>query len=90
MRRFNFDEFLWFLVLIVLNIWLIYLSFSGNITIYIEEEMIKYIYITVLLLSIITIFQIKNIFTPKSNFNIKIKLIPILFALFLGVISIIF
>lgn len=50
--------------------------------------MTKYIYITIVMISIIAIFQFKNIFTSKGNSNIKRKLLPILLTLILGVISI--
>lgn len=50
--------------------------------------MIKYIYITIVMISIITIFQFKNVFTCKWSSNIKMKLFPIILTLILGVISI--
>lgn len=87
MKRFNFDELLWFIVLILLNISLSYLVIKGKVNFYVDNDMIKYLYITILIISIITIFQIKNIFTPKGSIKIKIKLAPIILALILGGIS---
>lgn len=71
MRRFNLDEFLWFIVLILLDLSIIYLVFTRKIDFYIGNKMIKYIYITIVMISIITIFQFKNVFTSKGNGNIK-------------------
>ena len=88
MKRFNFDEFLWFIVLILLDISIIYLIFTGKIDFYIGKKMIKYIYITIVMISIITIFQIKNVFTSKGSNNLKKKLLPIVLTLILGIISI--
>ena len=88
MKRFNFDEFLWFIVLILLGISIIYLIFTNKIDFYIGKKMIKYIYISIIMISIIAIFQFKNIFTSKGNSNLKRKLLPILLTLILGVISI--
>ena len=88
MKRFNFDEFLWFIVLILLDISIIYLIFTGKIDFYIGKKMIKYIYITIVMISIITIFQIKNVFTSKGSNNLKKKLLPIVLTVILGVISI--
>ncbi|MCI1577685.1 TIGR03943 family putative permease subunit [Clostridium beijerinckii] len=88
MKRFNFDEFLWFIVLILLDLSVIYLISTGSIGFYIGSNMIKYFYITIVMISIITVFQIKNIFTPKGSMNIKIKLFPIILALIIGFISI--
>lgn len=42
----------------------------------------------IMCISILTIFQIKNIFTTKEAINIKIKVLPIILALILGVISV--
>lgn len=50
--------------------------------------MIKYIYFAIVSLTIVTLFQIQNIFTPKSFINIKIKLLPIILAILLGIISV--
>ena len=88
MKKFNFDEFLWFIVLGLLSISIAYLIFTGRVEFYIGEKMIKYIYITVIMISIIAIFQFKNIFTSKSNINLKTRLIPIILTLMLGIISI--
>ncbi|MDR3594108.1 DUF1980 domain-containing protein [Clostridium sp.] len=88
MKRFNFDEFLWFIVLILLDLFLIYLVFTKKINFYIGKDMIKYIYISIISISVIAIFQIRNICTPKSSINIKIKLLPIILAILLGIISV--
>ena len=88
MKRFNFDEFLWFIVLIILDASIIYLLFTNKIDFYIGDKMIKYIYITIVMISIIIIFQFKNVFTSKGNGNFKKKLLPIVLTVILGIISI--
>ena len=88
MKRFNFDEFLWFIVLILLNLSIIYLVYTRKIEFYIGNKMIKYCYITILMISIIAIFQIRNIFTSTGSSKLKTKLIPIILALVLGIVSI--
>lgn len=88
MRRFNFDEFLCLLVFVLLDMAICYLAFTGKIEFYIGEKMIKYAYITIVMLSIIVFFQFQNIFTFQRNSNLKLKLIPIILAIILGVISI--
>jgi uncharacterized repeat protein (TIGR03943 family) len=50
--------------------------------------MIEYIYIAIGMISLITIFQIKNIFTCNRNSKMKIKLFPIIITLILGIISV--
>ena len=78
MKRFNFDEFLWFIVLILLDLSIIYLMYTGKIDFYIGKSMIKYCYITILMISIIALFQFQNIFTWVGSSKLKIKLIPII------------
>lgn len=88
MKRFNFDELLWFIILILLDISISYLILSNKIDFYVGKKMIKYAYFTVIMISIISVFQLTNIFTCKGSTNLKIKLIPIILALMLGGISI--
>ena len=88
MRRFNLDEFLCFIVFILLDISIFYLAFTGKINFYIGKKMIKYIYITIVMLSIIAFFQSQKIFTLQRNSNLKLKLLPIILTIILGVISI--
>ncbi|MCE5220566.1 MAG: TIGR03943 family protein [Clostridium sp.] len=88
MKRFNFDEFLWLVVLILLDLSIIYLIFTGKMEFYIGKKMIKYSYITIVMISIFIIFQFENVFTIKGNNNIKMKLIPIVLTIILGFISI--
>jgi putative membrane protein len=88
LRRFNFDELLWFIVLILIDLSISYLIFTGKIEFYVGKKMIKYAYITIIMISLISIVQIANVFTTKGSTNIKAKLIPIIIALILGVISI--
>lgn len=87
MKRFNFDEFLWFIVLILLDGFILGLIFTKKINFYIGNNMVKYIYIAIGMISVISIFQIKNIFTCKGSSKLKIKVLPIIIALILGSIS---
>lgn len=88
MRRFNFDEFLCFIIFILLDISIVYLVVTGKINFYIGTKMIKYMYITIIMLSILIFFQFQNILTFKRNSNLKMKLLPIIFTIILGTISI--
>ncbi|MBE6062085.1 MAG: TIGR03943 family protein [Clostridium butyricum] len=88
MRKFNLEEFIWFVVLIFMNMGVIYLIKTDKAEFYIGDKMIKYMYMTVFLLSILSIFQVANVFTPKGNGSLFNKIFPIIFALIIGVISI--
>lgn len=87
LKRFNFDEFLWFIIIILINLSLIYLMVTGKIEFYIGKKMITYVYVTIVMISIIAIFQLSNVFTPKGGNELKTKILPIILALILGAIS---
>ncbi|WP_294376179.1 TIGR03943 family putative permease subunit [uncultured Clostridium sp.] len=88
MRKFNFDEFMWFIILVFSILGLIYLVYTNKIDSYVGQKMVKYIYSAIILLFIIAVFQIKNIFTPKNSLKLKKKYIPIILALIIGCISV--
>lgn len=88
MRRFNLEEFLWLLILIFMDLGIIYLIYTGKTDFYIGDKMAKYMYMSVLLLTILILFQIANVFTPKGDLNIINKLLPIMIAIILGFISV--
>lgn len=67
---------------------LVYLIRTGKISFYMGDKMIKYIYAAIFMISVISIFQVINIFTPKNNINLKVKYIPIILALVIGIISV--
>ena len=88
MKKFNLDEFVWFITLILMAAGLVYLIRTGKISFYMGDKMIKYIYAAIFMISVISIFQVINIFTPKNNINLKVKYIPIILALVIGIISV--
>ncbi|WP_294155809.1 TIGR03943 family protein [uncultured Clostridium sp.] len=88
MKKFNFDEFIWFMTLILMAAGLSYMIQTGKIQFYIGNKMVKYIYFAICMIGIIALFQIKNVFTPKNNLNLKVKYIPILLALVIGAVSV--
>lgn len=88
MKKFNLEEFMWFLVLICMNLGIIYLINSNKVEFYIGNKMIKYMYFSVFLLSILILFQIPNVFTPKGNSSLTNKLLPIILALIISFISV--
>lgn len=88
MKKFNFDEFIWFITLILMAAGLSYMIQTGKIQFYIGNKMIKYIYFAIFMITVITVFQIRNVFTPKNSLNLKVKYIPILLALIIGAVSV--
>ena len=71
LRKFNFDEFLWLIVIILIDLGLIYLIATGKAELYIGKKMIKYIYISIFILGVICILQISNVFTQLPLIILK-------------------
>lgn len=88
MKKFNMDELIWFIVLTLINASIIYLVYTSKISFYIGEKMVKYMYATIIILCILTIFQIKNIFTTKSSLSLTVKILPIILSLIIGYIAV--
>lgn len=88
MKKFNLDELVWFITLVFMAIGLIYLVYTGKIQFYIGDKMIKYIYFAIFIIIFIAIFQIRNVFTPKNNINLKMKYIPVILALLVSIVSV--
>ena len=50
MRKFNVDELIWFIILTLLSVSIIFLIKSGNITNFVGADMIKYFYVSIVIL----------------------------------------
>ena len=86
MKKFNIDELIWFIILILLDLSIIFLIRSGNITNFVSSDMIIYFYLSIIILSVFTVFQFGRIFTIKRRIETTNKFIPLTFTLFIGVI----
>ena len=86
MKKFNIDELIWFIILILLDLSIVFLITSGNITNFVSSDMIIYFYLSIIILSIFTVFQFGRIFTIKRRVETTNKFIPVTFTLCIGVI----
>ena len=86
MKKFNIDELIWFIILILLDLSVIFLIRSGNITNFVSSDMIIYFYLSIIILTIFALFQFSRIFTIKRRIETTNKLIPLTFTLCIGVI----
>lgn len=78
MKKFNIDEFLWFIIQLILIILMIYLKVSGKITYFISGKMMIYFSISLVILIVYTLAQASKIFTVRSRNYITDKFYPIL------------
>lgn len=86
MKKFNIDELIWFIILILLDLSIVFLIRSGNITNFVSSDMIIYFYLSIIILSIFVVFQFSRIFTIKRRVETTNKFIPLTFTLCIGVI----
>ena len=86
MKKFNIDELIWFIILILLDLSIVFLIRSGNITNFVSSDMIIYFYLSIIILSVFTVFQFGRIFTIKRRVETTNKFIPLTFTLCIGVI----
>ena len=84
MKKFNIDELIWFIILILLAAGIIFLIRSEEITNFVSAYMLVYFYISVFILGIFIIFQFNRIFTVSRKIEITNKFIPITFTLIIG------
>lgn len=86
MKKFNVDELIWFIILVLLSLSIVFLIRSDNITNFVSSDMIIYFYISIVILSILAIFQFSRIFTIRRRVEVTNKFIPITFTLCIGVV----
>ena len=86
MKKFNIDELIWFIILILLDLSIVFLIRSGNITNFVSSDMIIYFYLGIIILTIFALFQFSRIFTIKRRIETTNKFIPLTFTLCIGVI----
>ncbi|MGL5615934.1 MAG: TIGR03943 family putative permease subunit [Sarcina sp.] len=71
MKRFNLNQFLWFLILVALLATMGILYFTGDIFLLVSEKVKIYLMITLIVLGIMLLVQVTRIFTVPSRGGIK-------------------
>lgn len=71
MKRFNFNKFLWLLILIGFLLSIGFLFFSGKIFLLVAEKMNLYIIFTLICLCLFFLIEISEVFTVPSRGGIK-------------------
>jgi len=86
MKKFNIEEFIWLLILILLTSYIGYLMLSGNIYNYLSVKTAKNLYIALVILAIFIIVQVMKVFSFNSREDTSFKFIPIILTLSIGVL----
>ena len=86
MKKFNVEEFIWLLILILLTIYTGYLMKSGDIYNYLSEETGKSLYIVFIILPLFIIVQAMKVISFNYKVDRSIKFIPVIFTLVIGIL----
>ena len=86
MRRFNVEEFIWLLILILLTTYIGYLMLSGEVYNYLSVKTAKNLYIVLVILPILIIVQAMKVVSFNSRVDTSLKFMPIIFTLIIGVL----
>lgn len=71
MKRFNINEFLWFLILLGISGYIFFLIKTGGVNKFVHGHMTRYLALALVPLLLITVFQFYKSFTIISSRKIK-------------------
>lgn len=86
MRKFNVEEFIWLLILILLTTYIGYLMLSGEVYNYLSVKTARNLYIVLVILPILIIVQAMKVLSFNSRVDTSLKFMPIIFTLIIGVL----
>lgn len=86
MRKFNVEEFIWLLILILLTTYIGYLMISGEVYNYLSIKTARNLYIVLVILPILIIVQVMKVISFNSRTDTSLKFMPIIFTLIIGVL----
>ena len=86
MRKFNVEEFIWLLILILLTTYIGYLMLSKEVYNYLSIKTAKNLYIELVILPILIIVQAMKVISFNSRTDTSLKFIPVIFTLIIGVL----
>ena len=86
MRKFNVEEFIWLLILILLTTYIGYLMLSKEVYNYLSIKTAKNLYIVLVSLPILIIVQAMKVISFNSRTDTSLKFIPVIFTLIIGVL----
>lgn len=83
-KKLNINEFIWFIILIAITGYFYHLVYSAKLAYFIHPKMFKYIYFTLIILSLMTVYQTSNLFKEAANNKLKSGYLLFMFILFIG------
>lgn len=85
MKRFNINEFFWFIVLLSFTIYIYYLLNSGKILLFVHPEMVKYGALSLVVFGELTVYQVFKIFTIKTRTSFRMGYLMFFITLLIGI-----
>jgi putative membrane protein len=71
MKRFNINEFIWFIILLTFTLYIYYLLSTAKITLFVHPKLAKYSAFSLVIFGELTIFQLFKVFTVKTRVKFK-------------------
>lgn len=85
MKRFNINEFIWFIILLIFTIYIYYLLSSTKITMFVHPKLAKYSAFSLIIFGELTILQMFNVFTVKTRIKFKKGYVLFILVLIIGI-----
>lgn len=85
MKRFNINEFFWFIILLAFTLYTYYLLSRGKILLFVHPEMVKYAALSFVIFGELTAFQIFKVFTVRTRVSFKKGYLLFFITLIVGI-----
>lgn len=85
MKRFNINEFIWFLILLAFTLYIYYLLSTNKITLFVHPKLAKYSAFSLIIFGELTIFQLFKVFSVKTRIKFKKGYIFFILVLIIGI-----
>jgi putative membrane protein len=85
MKRFNINEFIWFLILTLFTLYIYFLISSGKITLFLHPKMIKYAAFSFIIFGELAVVQLFKIFTVTTRVRFKKGYVLFFITLIVGI-----
>jgi putative membrane protein len=85
MKRFNINEFIWFLILTLFTLYIYFLISSGKITLFLHPKMIKYAAFSFVIFGELAVVQFFKIFTVTTRVRFKKGYVLFFITLIIGI-----
>ncbi|AOT70212.1 TIGR03943 family putative permease subunit [Geosporobacter ferrireducens] len=84
MKRLNVNEWIWFAILLGFSYYIYDLIATEKISIFIHPKMMKYVYFSLFIFVLLSIFQIRQLFQKSNRTPVKLGYILFVIPLILG------